>query len=798
MTTAKELVKKMTLEEKAGLCSGHDFWHLKSVERLGLNKIMVTDGPHGLRKQAEDADHLGINDSVPATCFPTACTTACSFDRELMFEIGKAIGEECQQEKVSVILGPGVNIKRSPLCGRNFEYVSEDPYIAGQIAAALISGVQSQGVGTSLKHFAANNQEKGRMISNSVIDERALREIYLAGFEEAVKSAKPWTVMCSYNLLNGTYASENKTLLTDILRTEWGFKGLVVTDWGATSDRVKGVEAGLDLEMPSTNGINDTLIVKAVKEGKLSEETLDKIVERVVELILKAQENQKPDFVYDKVAHHNLAVKAAEQSAVLLKNEGGILPASVESDILVVGAFAKTPRYQGAGSSKINPTQLDNAFDAIKALDGKVEYVPGYCLKDHSIHEDMIAEACKAAAGKEKVFIFAGLPDEYESEGFDRTNLDMPESHNKLIEEVAKVNENVVVILLCGAPIVMPWADKVKGILLAYLGGQGTGTACANLLYGKANPSGKLAETFPAALEDNPSINYFPGGTRSVEYRESIFVGYRYYDKIQKNVAYPFGYGLSYTEFEYSDLNVTGENCDLMVEVTVTNTGKISGAEVVQLYVAKGESKIFRAEKEIKGFEKVFLAPGDSKQVSFKLNSRSFAYYNAEISNWAVEDGAYEIKVGASSQDIRLSAKVEVSGDEEENKIAYLEAVAPVYFNLPQGSLEVSDKEFEALYGRELPPSERIPGSPFTLNSSMEEIQCTRTGQQVLGMLQAQMAQMFGGDDNEDGDNDIAKMMEAMVMDMPLRNLIMMSQGQLGTDQLNEMICLMNEELKNQ
>lgn len=796
MTTAKELVKQMTLEEKAGLCSGHDFWHLKSVERLGLNRIMVTDGPHGLRKQAEDADHLGINNSIPATCFPTACTTACSFDRELMFEIGKAIGEECQQEKVSVILGPGVNIKRSPLCGRNFEYVSEDPYVSGQIASALISGVQSQGVGTSLKHFAANNQEKGRMISNSVVDERALREIYLAGFEEAVKSAQPWTVMCSYNLLNGTYASENKTLLTDILRSEWGFEGLVVTDWGATSDRVKGVEAGLDLEMPSSNGINDALIVKAVQEGKLSVEALDKIVERVVELILKAQENQKADFVYDKAAHHNLAVKAAEQSAVLLKNEEEILPAALENHILVVGAFAKNPRYQGAGSSKINPTQLDNAFDAIKALGGKVEYAEGYCLNDHSIHEDMIKEACKAAEGKEKVFIFAGLPDEYESEGFDRTNLDMPESHNKLIEEVAKVNENVVVVLLCGAPIVMPWADKVKGILLAYLGGQGAGTACANLLYGKVNPSGKLAETFPVGLEENPSFNYFPGGTRSVEYRESIFVGYRYYDKVKKAVAYPFGYGLSYTEFEYSDLKVIGENYDLKVEVTVTNTGKIPGAEVVQLYVAKKDSSIFRAEKEIKGFEKVFLAPGESKQVVFKLNSRSFAYYNAAISNWAVEEGAYEVKIGASSRDIRLSSSVEIQGDGAEAKLAYLKESAPVYFNLPQGSLEVSEKEFEALYGRELPPSERVPGTPFTIDSSMGEIQCTQAGQQILEMLQSQMAEMFGGDG--EGSNDIAKMMEAMLMDMPLRNLIMMSQGQVGADQLNGMVYMINQELKNQ
>lgn len=797
MATAKELVKQMTLEEKAGLCSGKDFWHLKGVERLGLNPIMVTDGPHGLRKQTGDSDHLGFNDSVPATCFPTACTTACSFDRDLMFEIGKAIGEECQQEKVAVVLGPGVNIKRSPLCGRNFEYVSEDPYVTGQIASALISGVQSQGVGTSLKHFAANNQERCRMTVNSVVDERALREIYLAGFEEAVKSAEPWTLMCSYNLLNGTYTSENETLLTDILRKEWGFKGSVMTDWGATNDRVKGVAAGLDLEMPASNGVNDALIVKAVKEGKLSEEVLDIAVERIVELILKAQENQKDGAVYDKKAHHNLAVKAAEESAVLLKNEDNILPASLESEIAVIGAFAKTPRYQGAGSSKINPTQLDNALEAMKGLGAKVEYAEGYSLKDNEVHEDIISEACKVAAGKERVFIFAGLPDEFESEGFDRENLNMPESHNKLIEEVAKVNDNVVVVLLCGAPIVMPWANQVKGILLAYLGGQGTGTACANLLYGKVNPSGKLAETLPLALEDNSSYNYFPGTTKSVEYRESIFVGYRYYDTAKKSVAYPFGYGLSYTEFKYGDLKVSEEKYtpgqDLKVEMTVTNTGEKAGAEIVQLYIAKKDTAIFRAEKELKGFEKVYLAPGESKTVEFKLNSRSFAYYNTSNMDWAVEGGAYEIQIGASSRDIRLAKTIEVEGDGQESKLANLKEVAPVYFNLTKENLQVSDAEFEAIYGRDLPPSELKPGSPFTANSTLADVKDTQTGQQVLAMLKEQMSQMLGGDST----SDIAVMMEAMMMDMPLRNLIMLSQGKTGWDQINGMIYMMNEELKN-
>ncbi|MCC8023536.1 MAG: glycoside hydrolase family 3 C-terminal domain-containing protein, partial [Clostridiales bacterium] len=608
---SKDLVSRMTLEEKASLCSGKDFWHLKGVERLGLSSVMVTDGPHGLRKQAGESDHLGINDSVKATCFPTASATACSFDPELMREIGAALGEECRQEDVAVILGPGANIKRSPLCGRNFEYISEDPYVTGEMAAALISGIQSQGIGTSMKHYAANSQETRRMSTDSVVDERALREIYLTGFETAVKKAQPWTLMCAYNKLDGTYLSNNKRLLTDILREEWGFEGLVMTDWGAMDDRVKGVEAGLDLEMPASGGFTDTQIVEAVRAGKLSEAALDRAVERITALILRCQEGRQAGYRYDRDAHHALARRAAAQSTVLLKNEGGLLPLAGNARIAVIGQFAKTPRYQGAGSSKIEPTRLDNAWDALAQTALEAEYAPGYNLgKERQDAAALRAGACKAARDKDVVVLFAGLPDAYESEGFDRDTLEMPQEHVDLIEAVAAENPNVVVVLQCGAPVEMDWADRVKGIVLSYLGGQAGGSGCVDVLTGKVNPGGKLAETFPYHLSDTPSFRYFPGYSKSVEYRESLYVGYRYYDAADKAVRYPFGYGLSYTTFEYSNLKLGAAEYEpgggtLAVSFTVTNTGTVPGAEVAQIYVRLEKSRIFRAKRELKGFQVV-------------------------------------------------------------------------------------------------------------------------------------------------------------------------------------------------
>ena len=788
---SKDLVKQMTLEEKASLCSGQNFWQLKALERLGLPSIMVTDGPHGLRKQAGSSDHLGISESVEATCFPTAVTTACSFDRALLSAMGEALGEECLQEDVAVLLGPGANIKRSPLCGRNFEYISEDPYLTGELAAALIQGVQSKGVGTSLKHFAANNQETRRMSTNSVVDERALHEIYLTGFEKAVKQGKPWTVMCSYNLLNGFYMSENHELLTEFLRDDWGFEGLVVTDWGAVCNRVTGIKSGLDLEMPGSGGYNDGKIVQAVQDGTLDEAALDIAAERVVSMMLRAKENRREGYTYDAAAHHALACRAAAESAVLLKNEENILPLQADASVAVIGEFAKTPRYQGAGSSRINPAQLDCAFDALTARGIAAEYAPGYVLKDKD-EANLAAlreEACRIAQDQDIVLLFAGLPDAYESEGFDRVKLELPPEQNELIEAVAAVNPNVVVLLQCGSPVLLPWADKVKGILLCYLGGQAGGSAAAQLLLGESNPGGKLAESFPIVYTDAPSCGYFPGGQKSVEYRESIFVGYRYYDTAKKAVAYPFGYGLSYTSFSYSDLKLSADSYagegEITAEFTVTNTGACAGAEIVQIYVGRaGESEIFRCEKELKGFDKVFLQPGESQTVRIALDARAFSYYNAPAECWAIEGGAYTVSVGASSRDIRLTATVQVTGDGKEAQLAYLKDAVPTYFNLPQGVFTVSDAEYTALYGDELPPSEREDGEPYTMNSTLADIKDTMIGKPIYLAATQKAAEMAG--DNE----AMKRMVESMVLDMPLRSLVVVSQGAFSYDMLEEILTV--------
>ncbi|MDR1785148.1 MAG: glycoside hydrolase family 3 C-terminal domain-containing protein [Spirochaetaceae bacterium] len=793
----KELTAQMTLQEKASLCSGLDFWRLKGVERLGLYPVMVTDGPHGLRKQVEGGDHLGIGASVPATCFPTASATANSFDRQLLAEIGGAIGEECLQEGVSVLLAPGANIKRSPLCGRNFEYFSEDPYLTGELAAAFIEGVQQKGVGTAIKHFAANNQEKYRMTSNSVIDDRALREIYLSGFERAVKKGRLYSVMCSYNLLNGVYVNENYFLLTEVLRKEWGFDGVVMTDWGAVTDRVKGLAAGLDLEMPASNGVTDAEIAAAVQNNSLDEAVLDTAAARVADLILTAQDAKKPDYQCDMETHHALALRAARESAVLLKNDDAILPLAASKSIAVIGAFAKTPRYQGAGSSKINPYRIDNALDALKNMGADIEYAPGYLTGEKSGDEEtLLNEACALAVQKDMAIIFAGLPDEYESEGFDRVSLDMPQSHNRLIEMVAKANPNTAVVLQTGSPVVMPWADSVKGILLAGLGGQAGGTAVAELLTGKAVPCGKLAESYPLALTDTPCFNYFAKDSSSAEYRESIFVGYRYYDTAGKQTAYPFGHGLSYTTFAYSDLTLSRSEWkpgdELEISVQIQNTGTVSGVEIAQLYLGINNSRIYRAAKELKGFEKVFLSPGESKTLVFRLDTRSFAYYNTAIQDWAVESGEYTISVGASIADIRLTQTVRVSGDGKEALLSDMRERAPTYYHLPHETLAISDDEFEAIYGKNLPPSKRLPEEPFTLNSRLNEVQGTFIGRKLRQGALAALDKMFGAGQN----TDLELMMRASVMESPLRSLIMFSRGTLSKKQLTGLLAAINLETR--
>lgn len=671
----KEIISQMTLEEKASLCSGLDLWHTKPVERLGIPSIMMTDGPHGMRKQENNPGQIGLDSSVPAICFPSGAGLACSFDRDLMEKVGRALGEECQAEGVSIILGPAANIKRSPLCGRNFEYFSEDPYLSSEMAAHHIKGVQSQGVGTSLKHFAANNQEHRRMTVDEIIGERALQEIYLASFEGAVKQSKPWTVMCSYNKINGVYSSENKYTLTDILRNEWGFDGFVMSDWGAVDERVPGLESGLELEMPSSGGVGDKKIVGAVKSGRLSEEVLDRAVERILKVVFKAADNKKKNATYDREAHHKLAGEVERECIVLLKNENNILPLKREGTLAVIGAFAKSARYQGGGSSHINPSKLEVIYDEIQKTAGgtNVLYSKGYDPDADDVDKRLIDEAKEAASMADTAVVFAGLPERYESEGYDREHMRMPENQVKLIEAVSEVQKNVVVVLSNGSPVEMPWIDRVQGVIEMYLGGQALGGAIAGILFGDANPCGKLAETFPVKLSDNPSYINFPGEGDRVEYGEGLFAGYRYYDAKEIEPLFPFGYGLSYTSFEYSGLSIDKKEITdkekVNVSLKVKNTGDRAGKEIVQLYVRDTESTVPRPVKELKGFEKVELKPGEEKTVCFTLGLRAFAYYNTGIKDWHIESGDFEILIGKSSRDIVLKENIKINSSVSIKKI---------------------------------------------------------------------------------------------------------------------------------
>lgn len=785
---AKELLAQMTLEEKAILCSGQNFWQTKGVPRLGIRPIMVTDGPHGLRKQAGNSDHLGINQSVPATCFPTAAATACSFDPELLREMGRALGEECLQEEVSVVLGPAANTKRSPLCGRNFEYFSEDPYLTGVMSSALIEGIQGQGIGTSMKHYAANNQETRRMVINAVVDERALREIYLAGYEMAVKQAQPWTVMCCYNQVNGEYGSQNRKLLTGILRGEWGFGGAVVTDWGAVVDRVQGLAAGLDLEMPYTGPANDEAILSAVQSGALPEAVLDTAVTRMLCLLLAAAEARRPGFRYDAAKHHALAQRVAANSAVLLKNDGGLLPLRPGMKLAVLGQFAKTPRYQGAGSSRINPIALDNLCDALTGRGTDFVYAPGYDLKAEAPNEQLLQEAAAVASGAEVAVVCIGLPDAYESEGFDREHLRLPDSHVALLRRVAAINPNTVVLLFGGGVVEMPWLSDAKALLMLYLGGEAGAKATADLLYGLVNPSGRLAESFPYKLEDNPSYAYFPGGEKTVEYRESIYVGYRYYDKAEVAVRFPFGFGLSYTSFSYRDLRLERRGEDVIATLKVRNTGPVAGADVVQLYVSQKSPSIFKPLRELKGFCKVFLQPGEEREVTIALPPRAFAYYHAKKRDWCVEAGAYTVEAAASSRDIRCSATIALPGE------APRSTAQPAAYETPGAPLSISAEAFAALYGSPLPPANRRIGEAYTDSSTLGEIAETRAGAAMLQQMQRQMAGLLGGKASADGDDSMVLMFRKMMGDMPVRALAMFSGGAMGPAQVQGMLNAINAE----
>ena len=789
----QKIIDSLTLEEKAGLCSGKDFWHLKSVERLGLGEIMVCDGPHGLRKQNPQGNDIGLGNSVPAVCFPTAATTACSWDRELLGEMGKGLAQECLAEKVSVVLGPGANMKRSPLCGRNFEYFSEDPFLAGEMATAFINGVQSKGVGTSLKHYAVNSQEARRMTVDAVVDERALREIYLPAFETAVKNAKPWTVMCAYNRLNGEYCSENDWLQNKVLRDEWGYDGVVVSDWGAVNERVKGLANGNDLEMPSSGDYNDSKIVEAVINGELDEKLLDKAVDRLIDLILKSQKTLRDSYTVDLDANHALARKIAGQSIVLLKNEDGVLPLKKDAKVAVIGKMAKEPRYQGAGSSLINPTKKDCALKELLALGVDTVYADGYSYSKKAVEVVLIDEAVNAAKKADVALLFVGLPAEYEAEGYDRAHMKMPENQLRLIDTIAKANPNCVVVLSGGSPVEMPWLGSVKGLLNGYLGGQAGGSAVADVLTGAVNPSGKLAETYPLCLEDTPCLNNFPGNQKTVEYRESIYIGYRYYDKAAKAVAYPFGHGLSYTSFKYSALKLSAKKLrddgELTVSFKVKNTGKIAGSETAQLYVRDVESTAFRPEKELKGFEKLHLEPGEEKTVEITLCKRAFAFYNTAIADWHVESGEFEILVGASSRDILLSARVTVESTAPDAPIPDLRATAPSYYS---GDVQnVPDSEFEALLGRPIPPVKRDPHTPLGLANNLEDATDTVWGRRIVSLVNKAVHIALKDDPN-------AGMLEAMVTQVPIRNFVSMSMGVFSYDMAMGLLRILNGQKKMQ
>lgn len=692
----QDIVKKMTLEEKAAFLSGKNEWQSRDIPRLPIPSIFCADGPHGIRKQAGAGDHLGLNESIPATCFPTAATVANSWNESLGEELGTALGQEAAAQEVDILLGPGLNMKRSPLCGRNFEYFAEDPYLAGKMAAAYIKGIQSQGVFACPKHFAVNSQELRRMAMNSVLDERTLREIYLTGFEIAVKEGKAKTIMSSYNEVNGTYANENRHLLQEILRKEWGFDGIVVTDWGASNDHAKGVAAGSNLEMPVPGLDSARELIKAVNEGTLSMEELDICVDDLLDAVLTLTKNA-PDREkqFDQKQHHMLAKRAAVESAVLLKNAGNILPLAEKTKVALIGDFAFEPRYQGAGSSMVNATLVETMERMIGDYELQVVGISrGY---KRTGEEDTVLqkEALDIARLADVVIYCFGLDELSESEGMDRTHMRIPQNQIGLLEALARVNSNIVGVISAGAAIEMPWHNSCKAILHGYLSGQVGASAMLDLLTGKENPSGRLNETYPIRYEDTPAFRHFPSTERTAEYRESIFIGYRYYDTSKVRVQYPFGFGLSYTTFEYADLQVNRNG----IKVTVKNTGNYDGAEVVQVYVGLPNAIVFRPEKELKGFAKVFIKAGESAEVVIPFDDKTFRYWNVKTNRWEIEMGTYQIMVGASVSDIRVTAPLQVDGTT--SQYPYNPAELPYYYTgLVQ---DVSDKEFETLLGYPIP-----------------------------------------------------------------------------------------------
>ena len=748
----EKILQQMTLEDKIALCSGENFWETKKYEKYGIPSLFMCDGPHGLRKQEDVADMLGVNESRKATCFPAEVTTAGSWDPELLTEIGAAIGQEAREQGVGLVLGPGANLKRNPLCGRNFEYFSEDPYLAGKLAAGFIRGAEAQGIGTSLKHFAVNSQELSRFTSNSVLDDRTLRELYLTAFEIAVKEGKPSTVMCAYPKLNDVHCSDNKRLLTDILRTEWGFGGMIVTDWGAMNDRIEGFRAGCDLNMPGGSDYMEKEVLQAVKNGTLPERCIDDSVRRVLKLVFRAAETLKAPASCDYEAHHALAKRAAAEGAVLLKNEGGILPLQQGAKIAVIGAMAKNLRYQGAGSSHINPTNLSQPLDFLP----DAIYAPG-CDDRGDTTDALLDEARAAAEQAEVAVIFAGLPDRYESEGFDRDDMKLPVGHLRMIEAVVSANPHTVVVLLCGSAVECPWADEVKAVLYMGLPGQAGGEAIAELLYGRISPSGKLAESWPIAYGDVPSSEIY-GKTADALYQEGVYVGYRYYDKAGVPVRWPFGYGLCYTEFSYSDLTINGDT----MSVTVRNTGKCAGAEVVQLYVEAPQDGLHRPLRELKGFRKVFLQPGESQTVTFPLTDRSFAVWQ---DGWKVPGGAYAVCIGG------LTASIEKHGE----TLPIPAWQGGSWYERCTGKPNFAD--WEATLERKYTPPVLKKGS-FTMDNTVMEMKEHSLIMKIMfRAVEATIAKGFGG--KKDYENPEFRMLMNSSAGSPLRSM-MISGGMKG------------------
>ena len=775
-----EMIQKMTLEEKAAFLSGKGEWQTWDFERLGIPSMYCSDGPHGIRKQAGAGDHLGLNPSLPATCFPTAATMANSWDPELGEEIGKALGEEAEVQDVHVVLGPGLNIKRSPLCGRNFEYFSEDPYLAGKMAAGYVRGIQSKGRYACPKHFAVNSQELRRMAMNAVLDERTLREIYLTGFEIAVKEGGAKAIMTSYNQVNGTYSNENTHLLKDILRDEWGYDGIVITDWGGSNDHIKGVAAGSDLEMPTPGMDSARQIVKAVQEGRLSEEAVDACVDRLLEAVLTltkegAEGERKPE-AFDTEAHHALARKAASESAVLLKNQDSILPLKPGTRVALIGDFAFEPRYQGAGSSMVNATKLDKMSELIKEYDLTVVGMARGYMRTGETDTVMEKEAVDLAQSADVVLYCFGLDELSESEGVDRTHMRIPQNQISLLEAVARVNVNVVGVLSAGAAVEMPWQTSLKALLHGYLYGQAGAGAMLDILTGKVNPSGRLNETYPVRYEDTPAFKYFPSEERNSEYREGLYVGYRYYDTAKVRVLYPFGFGLSYTEFKYSDLTVDQDGA----EFTLTNTGDMDGAEAAQLYVGMKDARVFRPEKELKGFQKVFLRAGESRKVRIPFDDKTFRYWNVRTNRWEVEGGTYTIMIGASCLDIRLSTEADVEGTTE--TWPYYTNRMPSYYS---GLIsQVEDKEFEELLGTPIPYGKW--SGDLTVNDAICQMYYAKSP--IARFAYKKLTQMKKKSE-EAGKPDLNVL---FIYNMPFRAIAKMTGGMVSMEMVEGIVTMVN------